>query len=41
MSDDIICRNRIYECLGCGYVGAEEEAQEHQIQCDNPMRQLS
>ena len=26
MSDDIICRNRVYECLGCGFVGREREA---------------
>lgn len=39
--DDVICRNRIYECLGCGFVGNEQETEEHQIQCDNPMRQLS
>ena len=41
MSDDIIYRNRIYECLGCGFVGREQEAEEHQIECDNPMRQIT
>jgi len=39
--DDIICRNRIYECLGCGFVGREKEAEEHQWKCDNPMELLT
>jgi len=41
MSDDIICRNRVFECLGCGFVGREQKAVEHQIKCDNPMRQVT
>lgn len=40
-SDEIICRNRVYECLGCGFVGREQAADEHQAKCDNPMRLLS
>lgn len=36
--DDVICKNRVYECLGCGFVGREEKAEEHQIECDNPMK---
>jgi len=39
--DEIICRNRIYECLGCGFVGREPAAEEHQILCDNPMELLT
>jgi len=39
--DDVICENRIYECLGCGFVGREQKAEEHQIKCDNPMRLLN
>lgn len=38
---DLICRNRVYECLGCGFVGREEKAEEHQVKCDSPMRQLT
>lgn len=40
MSDDIICRNRVYECLGCGFVGREQVAVEHQLKCENPMVQI-
>ena len=40
-SDDIICENRIYECLGCGFVGREQAAGEHQIECDNPMERIA
>ncbi|KKN55034.1 hypothetical protein LCGC14_0586350 [marine sediment metagenome] len=36
-ADDIICENRVYKCLGCGFVGLEREADEHQVKCDNPM----
>ena len=36
--DDIICENRVYECLGCGFVGREHKAVEHQAKCDNPMK---
>lgn len=39
--DDVICKTRIYECLGCGFVGSEEKADEHQIKCDSPMRQIA
>ena len=39
--DDVICENRIYECLGCGFVGREQKAEEHQIKCDNPMKLLN
>jgi len=39
-TEDILCRSRIYECLGCDFVGAEEKALEHQIKCDNPMELL-
>ncbi len=35
--DEVICRNRVYQCLGCGFVGREQAAEEHQITCDNPM----
>jgi hypothetical protein len=35
---DIICRNRLYECLGCAKIFLEREAEEHQIKCDSPMR---
>jgi len=35
--NEVICRNRIYQCLGCGFVGREQEAEQHQITCDNPM----
>lgn len=38
--DDIICKSRIYECLGCGFIGSEQEAEEHQIKCDNPMEMI-
>lgn len=37
IADDIICRNRIYKCLGCDFVGNEDKALDHQIQCDHPM----
>lgn len=40
-TDDIICENRVYECLGCGFVGRELEAEEHQLKCDNPMKLLA
>ena len=39
-TDDIICENRVYECEGCGFVGRERAALEHQYKCDNPMRLL-
>ena len=35
--DEVICRNRVYQCLGCGFVGKEQAAEQHQITCDNPM----
>ena len=35
-TEDIICRSRIYECK-CGFVGTEEKALQHQIECDLPM----
>lgn len=41
MSDDVICRNRIYVCLGCGFVGREQAAEEHQIKCDSPMENVN
>lgn len=41
MSHDFICRNRVYECLGCGFIGREREAEEHQWKCESPMRQLT
>ena len=31
MSDDIICENRVYHCLGCGFVGREKEANDHPV----------
>lgn len=39
--DDIICKSRIYKCLGCDFVGAEEKALDHQCECDNPMERIS
>lgn len=39
-TDDIICENRIYQCSGCGFVGREQAADEHQAECDNPMEQI-
>ena len=39
-TDDIICRNRFYRCLGCGFMGTEKEADEHQWKCDNPMERI-
>ena len=41
VSDDTICKNRVYQCLGCGFVGREKEADEHQAECDNPMEQIA
>lgn len=40
MSDDIAYL-RVYKCAGCGFVGAEEKALEHQVKCDNPMELIS
>lgn len=40
MSDDFICRSRIYQCT-CGFVGAEEKAMDHQVKCDNPMERIA
>ena len=37
MSDDTICKNRVYQCHGCEFIGREKEAEEHQIKCDSPM----
>lgn len=39
--DDVICRSRIYKCLGCGFVGNEEKADKHQCTCDSPMELIS
>lgn len=39
-ADDVTCRNRIYRCMGCGFIGREKEADEHQVKCDNPMELL-
>lgn len=41
MSDDSICRNRLYQCDGCGFVGREQDAENHQLQCENPMTLLN
>lgn len=38
-ADDVICRNRVYECQ-CGFVGREEAAEEHQCTCELPMELL-
>ena len=40
-SDNIICKSRIYKCLGCRVVGNEQMADEHQCECDNPMELIS
>ena len=39
-TDDIICRNRVYVCQGCGFIGRERKAEEHQVKCDSPMELL-
>ena len=40
MSEDFICKNRVYECQ-CGFVGREQAAEEHQWKCDLPMEQIA
>lgn len=40
-ANNIICENRVYECLGCGFVGREQAANDHQTECDNPMKHLT
>ncbi len=37
---DIVCKNRVYQCLGCDFVGSEQSALDHQVECDNPMELL-
>jgi rubrerythrin len=39
-ADDILCENRVYQCERCGFTGNEEEAEEHQLMCDSPMRRI-
>ncbi len=39
-TDDIICRNRVYVCQGCGFIGRERKAEEHQVKCDSSMELL-
>ena len=41
MSDDITSSNRVYQCLGCGYVGDELAALEHQTKCDNAVKEIT
>ncbi len=36
---DIMCESRVYECQ-CGFVGAENSALDHQVECDLPMELL-
>lgn len=32
--------NRLFKCLGCGFIGFEQEAINHQVLCDNAMERI-